>query len=58
MATALLIAMLAVLAVIAGTISPAPTEVIVIHGGRATCISAADSEKLANVSQVIPVSGC
>jgi hypothetical protein len=46
--------MLAVLAVIAGTISPAPTEVIVIHGGRATCISAADSEKLANVSQVIP----
>jgi hypothetical protein len=57
-ATALLIAMLAILAVIAGTISPVPTEVIVIHGGRATCIAAADSGKLANVSQVIPVSGC
>ncbi len=56
--TALLIAMLAVLAVIAGTISPAPAEVIVIHGGRATCVSAADSEKLARVSQVIPVSSC
>ena len=56
--TALLIAILAVFAVIAGTIAPAPAEVIVIHGGRATCVAAADTGKLADVSQVIPVSSC
>jgi hypothetical protein len=44
-----------VLAVIAGTIAPAPVEMIVIHDGHSTCVSAADSGKLAHVSQVIPV---
>ncbi len=57
-ATALLIGMQVVLVVIAGTVAPVPTEVIVIHGGRATCVSTADTKKLAHVSQVIPVSSC
>jgi hypothetical protein len=57
-ATAVLIAMLAILAVIAGTISPTPTEVIVIHGGRSSCVTVANSEKLTRVTQVIPVGRC
>jgi hypothetical protein len=57
-ATAVLIAMLAVLAVVAGTIAPAPSEVIVIHDGRSPCVSAADSGKLAHVSRVVPVNSC
>lgn len=56
--TALLIGMLVVLVVIAGTVAPVPTEVIVIHGGRVTCVTAADSKKLTDVSRVIPVSRC
>ena len=56
--TAFLIGMLVVLVVIAGTVAPVPTEVIVIHGGRATCVSTADTGELAHVSQVIPVSSC
>lgn len=57
-AAAVFIAMLAVLAVIAGTVAPASTDVIVIHGGRSTCVSSASSSKFVRVSQVIPVSSC
>ena len=55
---AALIAVLAVLAVIAGTVSPAPAEVIVIHHGRISCGRAGDNGKYAGVTQVIPVSSC
>jgi hypothetical protein len=56
--TAILIAVLAVLAVIAGTVAPAPVDVLVIHDGRTACVPAHSSTKFTHVSQVIPVSGC
>jgi hypothetical protein len=56
--TAILIAALAVLAIIAGTVAPAPEYVLVIHDGRAGCVPAAATAKFAHVSQVITVSGC
>jgi hypothetical protein len=56
--TAGLIAALAVLAIIAGTIAPAPADVIVIHSGRSACVPAAAIGDFTHVSQVIPVSSC
>jgi hypothetical protein len=56
--TAILIAVLAVLAVIAGTVAPAPVDVLVIHNGRTACVPAHVSTKFTHVSQVIPVNGC
>jgi hypothetical protein len=52
------IAMLAIAAVVAGTVSPAPSDVIVIHNGRLTCGPFGDSAKDTDVTQVIPVTSC
>jgi hypothetical protein len=56
--TAVLIAVLAVLAIIGGTVAPAPDYVLVIHNGRTACVPAAATAKFTHVSQVITVSGC
>jgi hypothetical protein len=56
--TAALIAALAVLAIISGTIAPAPADVIVIHSGRSACVPAGATGAFTHVSQVIPVSSC
>jgi hypothetical protein len=56
--TAILIAVLAVLTIIAGTLAPAPADVLVIHNGRIACVPAPASTKFTHVSQVITVSGC
>jgi fatty acid desaturase len=53
-----LIALLAILAVIAGTVSPPPSDVIVIHNGHVTCGPVSDSAKDTRVTQVIPVTSC
>ena len=53
-----LIALLAILAVIAGTVSPPPSEVIVVHHGRLTCGPVGDSSKDTGITQVIPVNSC
>jgi hypothetical protein len=57
-AAAGLIALLAIVAVIAGTISPVPTEVIVVHHGRLSCGPASGSKMFTGVTQVVPVSSC
>jgi hypothetical protein len=57
-ASAILISVLAVVAVIAGTVSPAPAEVIVIHNGQPSCVTTAASSTFAHVTQIIPVNGC
>lgn len=56
--TAGLIAVLAIVAVITGTISPAPSEVIVVYHGRFTCIPASEHTKYTGVTQVVPVNSC
>lgn len=56
--TAVLIAVLAVLAIIGGTVAPAPDYVLVIHNGRTACVPAAASTRYTQVSQVITVSSC
>jgi hypothetical protein len=53
-----LIALLAILAVIAGTVSPAPAQVIVIHHGRVGCGPVSRSMTYTGVTQVIPVTHC
>jgi hypothetical protein len=53
-----LIAVLAIVAVIAGTISPAPSEVIVVYHGRCTCIPVSEHTMYTGVTQVVPVSSC
>jgi hypothetical protein len=53
-----LIALLAIVAVIAGTVSPVPTEVIVVHNGRLTCGPVSASRMFTGVTQVMTVSGC
>ncbi len=55
---AALIAVLAIMAVIAGTVSPAPAEVIVIHHGLTSCVPASNHLKYTGVTQVIPVNSC
>jgi hypothetical protein len=55
---AALIAVLASVAVIAGTVSPAPTEVIVVHHGRITCGPVSDDAKYSGITQAIPVGNC
>jgi hypothetical protein len=57
-AAAGLIALLAIVAVIAGTISPVPTEVIVVHHGRLSCGPVSGSKMFTGVTQVMPVSSC
>ncbi len=53
-----LIALLAILAVIAGTVSPAPADVVVVHHGLITCRPVGESLGLTGVSQVVTVSNC
>ncbi len=53
-----LIALLAIMAVIAGTVSPPPSDVIVVHHGQVTCGPVGDSAKDTGVTQVIPVNTC
>ena len=53
-----LIALLAIVAVIAGTVSPPPSEVIVVHHGLLTCGPVSDSTTYKGVTQVIPVTNC
>lgn len=53
-----LIALLAIVAVIAGTVSPVPTEVIVVHDGRLSCGPVSASLMFTGVTQVMTVSGC
>lgn len=53
-----LIALLAIVAVIAGTVSPVPTQVIVIHNGRLSCGPVSASRTFTGVTQVVTVSGC
>jgi hypothetical protein len=55
---AALIAVLAIRAVIAGTVSPALTEVIVVHHGQTNCVPASNNLKYTGVTQVVPVSSC
>lgn len=55
---AALIAVLAIMAVIAGTVSPALTEVIVVHHGQTNCVPASNNLKYTGVTQVVPVSSC
>jgi hypothetical protein len=56
--TAGLIALLVIVAVIAGTVAPTPTDVIVVHQGRISCgtVTAGTGEK--GVTQVVPVTSC
>jgi hypothetical protein len=56
--TAGLIAVLAIVAVIAGTVSPAPSEVVVVHHGRSSCVPVGDAGRYTNVTQVVPVNSC
>jgi hypothetical protein len=58
MVAAGLIAVLAIVALIAGTVSPAPSEVIVVYHGRFTCVPVDDNAKYTGVTQVVPVNSC
>jgi hypothetical protein len=55
---AALIAVLAIVAVIAGTVSPAPSDVIVIHHGHVSCGPASRYAKDTGVTQIVPVNNC
>jgi len=57
-AAAVLIAALAIVAVRAGTVAPAPSEVIVVHSGRLSCVPASNNLTYKGVTQVVPVSSC
>lgn len=50
------IAVLAIVAVIAGTYFPAPSEVVIVHHGMTSCVSA--SKKYSGVTWVVPVNSC
>jgi hypothetical protein len=55
---AVFIAALAIVAVVAGTVAPAPSDVIVIHHGQLTCGPVADSTTYTDVTHVVPVTSC
>jgi hypothetical protein len=55
---AALIALLAVVAVIAGTVSPAPVYVIVVHQGQLTCGAVDTNTHYKGVTQVVTVNKC
>jgi hypothetical protein len=57
-AAAVLIAALAIVAVRAGTVAPAPSEVIVVHSGRLSCVPASNNMTYKGVTQVVPVNSC
>lgn len=56
--TAGMIAVLVVVAVIAGTVSPTPTNVIVVHQGRISCGTVTAGTDQKGVTQVVPVTTC
>jgi len=56
--TAGIVAALAVVLLFAGAVAPAPTDVIVVHGGHLTCGPLSTAEKFADVTRVVPVSQC
>jgi hypothetical protein len=56
--SAVFIAALAIVAVVAGTVAPAPSDVIVVHNGQITCGSVVDSTKYTDVTNVVPVTSC
>jgi len=53
-----LIAVLAITAVIAGTVAPVPTDVMVVHDGHVTCGPTSQSHEFSGVTEVIAVSSC
>ena len=55
---AVVIAVLAIVAVLAGTVAPAPSDVIVVHNGQLTCGPFSESSKATDVTQVVPVTSC
>lgn len=55
---AVFIAVLAIVAVVAGTVAPAPSDVIVVHHGQVTCGPVSDSTKYTDVTHVVPVTSC
>jgi hypothetical protein len=55
---AVFIAVLAIVAVLAGTIAPAPSDVIVVHQGQLTCGPFSESAGDTGVTQVVPVTSC
>ena len=55
---AFFIAALAIVAVIAGTVAPAPSDVVVVYHGRFRCVPVGDYAKYTGVTQVISVSSC
>jgi hypothetical protein len=52
------VAVLAVVILLAGAVAPAPTDVIVIRGGRPTCEPVSAAQKETGVTRIIPVSQC
>jgi hypothetical protein len=57
-AAAAFIALLAIGAVVAGTLSPVPSEVIVVYHGQLSCVPASNNLKYTDVTQVVPVNSC
>lgn len=55
---AVFIAVLAIVAVVAGTVAPAPSDVIVVHNGQLTCGPVVTSTKYTDVTNVVPVTSC
>jgi hypothetical protein len=55
---AVFIAVLAIAAVLAGTVAPAPSDVIVVHNGQLTCGPFSESSAATDVTQVVPVTSC
>ena len=55
---AFFIAVLAIVAVTAGTVAHVPSKVVVVYQGRFTCVSVSDSAKYRGVTQVVSVSSC
>ena len=53
-----LIAVLAITAVIAGTIAPVPADVMVVHHGHVTCGPTSQTHQFTGVTEVIAVSSC
>ncbi len=53
-----LIAVLAIVAVIAGTVAPVPVDVMVVHHGHVTCGPTSQSREFTGVTEVIAVSSC
>ena len=55
---AFFIAVLAIVAVTAGTVAPVPSDVVVVYHGKFACVPVSDSAQYTDVTQVVSVSGC